>query len=178
MLWSSFFFLFFVILHSTPIWAATKTTLCYVKNYCCTWRKIVIIVTASCSFSCSICLRVGLHHRLFLWVFVYICASGAFPCSGYCRWWGPVSCDVYDLASPLGRMGVCVSGCVSEWLGRCDFPMTKRRNSRLGHSHKAIGIIHWFTNKAPRTPTLWKAWVKLQRGADQESGKKQRRKEK
>lgn len=112
-----FFLSFFVILHSTPIWAATKTTLCYVKNYCCTWRKIVIIVTASCSFSCSICLRVGLHHRLFLWVFVYICASGAFPCSGYCRWWGPVSCDVYDLASPLGRMGVCVGVClrVSVW---------------------------------------------------------------
>lgn len=30
--------------------------------------------------------------------------------------------------------------------------MTKRHNGRLGFSHKAIGIIHWFNNKLAEHP--------------------------
>lgn len=40
----------------------------------------------------------------------------------------------------------------AECLGRCDFSMTKRHNGRLGFSHKAIGIIHWFNNKLAEHP--------------------------
>lgn len=55
--------------------------------------------------------------------------------------------------SPLGDR--VVPGCVmGACLGRCDFPMTERCNSRLGFSHKAIALIHCFTSKAMRTPTL------------------------
>lgn len=59
---------------------------------------------------------------------------------------------------PCHPLGIgWVPGCVmGACLGRCDFPMTERCNSRLGFSHKAIALIHCFTSKAMRTPTLKK----------------------
>lgn len=123
-------------------------------------RTIFKIITTSCSFSHSICLRIGC-----LCVCMNLCVRG-FSGSGFCRWWGSRRLQFVCSHYPLGLGCVCrgVSQVVSECLGRCDFPMTKHNNSRLGFSHKAIGIIHWFTNKAPRTPTQRWAWLRLYGG--------------
>jgi len=93
------------------VWTAIKRALCYVKKYCCTWRKLFIIISASYSFSPTICLRVGLHYRLLMCVYAFV-DWGLSQAQGFAGDEGPVGVDVHVLVTPRGQ-GVCVSGCVT-----------------------------------------------------------------
>lgn len=143
-----------------PIWSAIKRALCYVKKYSCTWCKLLSLLQHP-AHSANLFAWGEVYTKGCLCVSLCICAPGAFPGSGFCRWSGSRRLWCACSRHPSGER-VCVSQ--GAWLGRYDFPMTEQHNSRLDFSHKAIGIILWFTNKALRTPTLQRAWVKLRSG--------------
>lgn len=69
-------------------------------------RTIFKIITTSCSFSHSICLRIGC-----LCVCMNLCVRG-FSGSGFCRWWGSRRLQFVCSHYPLGLGCVCVGVCL------------------------------------------------------------------